>query len=523
MVFKPLQPACPMKPLPAPDAVATLLDKYAQGERDFSNAQLNECVLSGKKLPDIILRSADLNVANLSNANLSQGDLQAAVLNVSRLSGVNLSQANLQAAQMNVANLIQAILVGADLTRASLIRSELLRADLSNANLTQANLQEADLREVRLRWSNLTRANLSRSNLRKSSLIGANLSNTQAHSANLEGADLNNAVMVGMECRHGNLCTANLSGTNLRGANLRWANLTGANLKDADLTDAKLSGADLTGAQLEGAILENTILVHADLSRANLRHTRCVGADLSGATITGVQMQGAIVYDVQTAELVCEWIDLSPYGDQSQRRHFNTGQDVHTFLNQRPAQVVVTVDGVMTLAAHAALATAFAQLADVSPVLSRPPNIEVTNRHTQLACMTDDEIGLSAIAYLATLPFHDGPAIHDILNTLHREGVSQSSRPFALDEADRELDRVKTMLKKQDLSSLKDLIADHAFFTWPLQVKLMNARGSSLELYVNPQFGVRRTSSRYGTPPTDVGKLYQPNLENYLAFFRSSP
>jgi uncharacterized protein YjbI with pentapeptide repeats len=511
-----------MKPLPAPDAAAILLDKYAQGERDFSHAKLNECVLSGTRLPNIILREADLNIANLSNANLSQSDLQAAVLNVSRLSGANLSQANLQAAQMNVANLIQAILVGANLTGASLIRAELLRADLSNTNLTQANLQEADLREVRLRWSNLTRANLSRSNLRKSSLIGANLSHIQAHSINLEGADLNNAIMIGMECRHGNLRTANLSGANLRGANLRWANLTGANLKEADLTDAKLSGADLTGAQLEGAILENTILVHADLSRANLRHARCVGADLSGATITGIQMQGAIVYDIQTAEVVCEWIDLSPYGDQSQRRHFNTAQDVHTFLNQRPAQVMVTVDGVMTLAAHAALASAFAQLAEVSPVLSRPPNIELTNRHTQLACITDDEIGLAAIAYLVTLPFLDGPAIQETLNTLHQEGVSKSPRSFAVDEADRELHRVKSMLQQQDLSSLQALVADHDFFTRPLQIKLINARGSSLELYANPQFGIRRTSGSYGITPTDIGKLYQPSLENYLAFFRSS-
>ncbi len=511
-----------MKPLPSPDTAAILLEKYAQGERDFTNLKLNECVLSGKKLPHIILRGADLNVANLSNTNLSQGDFQQAVLNVSRLSGTNLSQANLRETQLNVANLIQAILVGADLTGASLIRAELLRADVSNANLTRANFEEADLREVRLRWANLTGANLSRSNLRKSSLIGANLSNTQANSVNLEGADLNNAILIGVECRHGNLRTANLSGANLRGANLRWANLTGANLKDADLTDAKLSGADLTGAQLEGAVLENTILVHADLSRANLRHSRCVGADLSGATITGIQMQGAIAYDIQTTEIICEWIDLSRLGDQSQRRYFNTGQDVHTFLNQRPAQVTVTIDGVMTLEAHAALATCFAQVATASPVLSRPPNIEVTNRHTQLSFMTEDEIGLSAITYLATLPFQDGPAVQAILDTLSHRGLAQSYRPFALDEADRELHRVKNMLQHQDLSSWQQLATTHPFFTCPLQVKLVNARGRPLELYANPQFGMRKLPGNHETTSTetDLGKLYQPSLESYVAFFR---
>lgn len=509
-----------MKPLPSPDAAATMLQKYAQGERDFSNIKLNECVLSGAKLPQIILRGADLNVVNLSTANLSQGDLQQAVLNVSRLSGANLSQANLQEAQLNVANLIRAILVGANLTGASLIRAELLRADLSNANLTRTNLQEADLREVRLRWANLNGANLSRSNLRNSSLIGANLSNAQANSVNLEGADLSNAILVAAECRHGNCRSANLSGTNLRGANLRWANLSGANLKDADLTDAKLSGADLTGAQLEGAILENTTLVHADLSRANLRHARCVGSDFSGATITGAQMQGTIAYDVLTTEIVCEWIDLSPLGDQSQRRYFNTGRDVHTFLNQRPAQVNVIVDGVMTLAAHASYAACLARVMDVSPVLSRPPNIELTNRHTQFSFITDDEIGLSAIAYLATLPFQDGPAVQKVLATLTEEGLSQSYRPFVLDEVDRELQRVTSMLQRQDLASIEQLTTAQPFFNRPVQVRLVNARGLPLELYANPEFGVRQASLSDRGLPANVGRAYQPSIESYLAFFR---
>jgi len=83
-----------MKPSSASDAATTLLQKYAQGERDFSGISLNECTLSGAKLPQIILRGADLKVVNLSTANLCQSDLQGAVLNVSRLSGANLSQAS---------------------------------------------------------------------------------------------------------------------------------------------------------------------------------------------------------------------------------------------------------------------------------------------------------------------------------------------------------------------------------------------------------------------------------------------
>ena len=512
-----------MKPSPASDAATTLLQKYAQGERDFSGISLNECTLSGAKLPQIILRGADLKVVNLSTANLCQSDLQGAVLNVSRLSGANLSQANLQQAQLNVANLIRAVMVGANLSGASLIRSELLRADLSNANLSRANLQEADLREVRLRWANLNGANLSRSNIRNSSLLGANLNNVQANSANFESADLSGAALMAAECRHANFRRANLSGANLRGANLRWANLSGVNLQEADLTDAKLSGADLMGARLEGATLENTTLVHTDLSRANLRHARCVDSDLSGATLTGAQMHGAIAYDVQTKDIICEWIDLSPLGDPSQRRYFNTGEDVHTFLNQRPAQVNLMVDGVMTLAAHAALANILAELAQISPVLSQPPNIDLTNRHTHFSFMAEDEVGLSAIAYLATWAFQDSVAVQTILSHLINTGLTQPQRSFALEEAHREVQRAIELLKRHNLTSMQAQSREHPFFTRPLQVKLVNARGRTLELYANSRFGIRNLPAADEGAPTDIAPESPPSLEDYLAFFRTGP
>lgn len=511
-----------MKPSPPLDAVANLLQKYAQGERDFSEISLNECTLSGAKLPHIILRGADLRVVNLSTANLSHGDLQRAVLNVSRLSGANLSQTNLQQAQLNVSNLIRAVLVGANLSGASLIRSELLRADLSNANLSRANLQEADLREVRLRWANLSGANLSRCNIRNSSLLGANLSNVQANSVNLEAANLSGASLMGLEGRHANLRKADLSGANLRGANLRWANLSGANLQEADLTDAKLSGADLVGTQLEGASLESTTLVHTDLSRANLRHVRCVGADLSGAILTGAQMYGAIAYGVQTTEIVCEWIDLSPLGDAMQRRYFNTGEDVHTFLNQRPAQVNIMVDGVMTLAASAALSQVWAALADISPVLSRPPDVQLTNRHTRFSWIAEDEGELSAIAYLATWPFADGSTVQQILATLLHSGMTRPQRSWALEAAHRKVQEVMARLQRQDLEPLQVVTQEHPFVTKPLQVKLVNARGRTLELYANARFGIRNLASTDTVFPVELGRESQPALEDYLAFLAPS-
>lgn len=504
--------------LSSPNAAETLLQKYAEGERDFSDSVLNESTLSGAKLPHIVLQRASLKVVNLSTANLSYSDLRQAILNVSRLSGANLSQAQLQKAHLNVTNLIRAVLVGANLTEASLVRAELLRADLSNANLTAANLQEADLREVRLRWANLERANLSHCNLRNSSLLGANLNNTQTNSANLESAQLNGASLMGAELRHANLQLANLSGANLRGANLRWANLSGANLQDADLTDAKLSGAELTGAQLEGAILEGTIFVHADLSRTNLQRARCVAADLSGATLTGARMHGVIAYDVQTTDIVCEWVDLSPLANQSQRRYFNTGVDVHTFLNQRPPQVKVAVDMAMTLEAHTALATAYEQIAQLSAIFSRPPDINSTNRQTELTFASEDDIGLLAIAYLAIWPFQDSKAVHNSLMTLMTQGTEKGSRSFVYEESHREVHTVIDALRKRDFSGIRPSLEQKPFFKSPTHLKLSNTNGQTLDLYRHPKFGTRNLSVEDDIFSSKMTTASIPSLEEYLAF-----
>ncbi|MDB9529008.1 pentapeptide repeat-containing protein [Oscillatoria sp. CS-180] len=496
----------------------TLLQKYAEGERDFSGSVLNECALSGAQLSHIVLQRASLKVVNLSTANLSHSNLRGAILNVSRMSGVNLSQADLQRAQLNVTNLIRAVLIGANLTNASLIRAELLRADLSNADLTNANLQEADLREARLRWANLDSANLNHGNLRHSSLLGANLTNIQANSADLEHAKLNGASLMAAELRHANLQRADLSGANLRGVNLRWANLSGADLRDADLTDAKLSGADLTGAQLEGAILEGTILVHADLSRSNLRRVRCVGSDLSGATLTGAQMYGIIAYDVQTIDIVCDWIDLSPLADQTQHRYFNAGIDVHTFLNQRPPQVKIVVDTALTWEANTALAAFYERIAKGCAVFSCPPEIQLTNRRTELTFIAEDEMRLSAIAYLAVLPFQDGKAIHTTLLTLMSQGREQASQSFAWDEAHRELHRAIESLQRNGWDGEQLLLPDLPFFAASTYVKLGNASGRSLDLYRNPQFGTRNLQTTDGIFSLEASFVATPSWEDYWAF-----
>ena len=498
-----------------------LLKKYAQGERDFSDLILNECTLSGAKLSHVILQRASLKVVNLSTANLSHANLQQAVLNVSRLSGANLSRSQLQNAQLNVANLIRAVLVGADLTAASLIRAELLRADLSNATLTRANLQEADLREARLRWARLDRANLSQCNLRNSSLLGADLSSAQLYSAALEGANLSGAVLIETELRHVNLQSANLSGANLRGANLRWADLSGANLQEADLTDAKLSGANLMGAQLNGAILENTTLVHTDLSRSNLQKVYCVGSDLSGATLTGALMHGASCYDLQTTDLVCEWLDLGPRGDHSQLRYFKSAAEIRTFLNHRPPQVQLVVDIAMTHTAHRFLANTYEYIGQAVVAFDRPPEIETSHRRTILTFGARTETMLLAIAYLATWPFRDSEAITATLSDLLTQGLERPQRLPTHDQAHEHLYNVMQSLERQDLQSIRQDLSELPFFAAPLQAKLSNAGGQAIELYHNPRFGIRNLPPDDEMFPIKPGYVPTLQLDELLTFFSS--
>ncbi len=90
-----------------------LKKRYADGDRDFTAADLS---------------GASLSWINLSGANLSRTDLYGA-----QLSGANLSQANLSAANLS----------GADLSRADLSGANLEGADLQGANLNNTNLNAA--------------------------------------------------------------------------------------------------------------------------------------------------------------------------------------------------------------------------------------------------------------------------------------------------------------------------------------------------------------------------------------------
>jgi uncharacterized protein YjbI with pentapeptide repeats len=113
-----------------------LLRRYASGERDFSNIQLEY--------------TDELSDANLSGINLSNSHIDELFLQGINLSGANLKESDFGQTCLRGANLRGADLTGADLSHANLDSADLTGAKLTNAyirttTMIGANLTDADL------------------------------------------------------------------------------------------------------------------------------------------------------------------------------------------------------------------------------------------------------------------------------------------------------------------------------------------------------------------------------------------
>ncbi|PSB25118.1 hypothetical protein C7B82_24370 [Stenomitos frigidus ULC18] len=472
-----------------------VLKRYVAGERTFAGINLNEANLSGADLSRSDLSGGNLSVANLSGANLSETNLSRAKLNVAKLSGANLAKANLSEAILNVANLTLADLTGADLSQASLVRAELSRADLSNANLSRANLSGADLKDAKLRNANLTNANLSRADLKWTVLTGANLAEANLHGTDMSSADCSGADLSNTELRQSNLSRTNLRGVNLSGTNLRWADLSGADLSGADLSGAKLSGANMTGANLSNANLIGTTLVHVDLTRANLISADWAGADLSGATLTGAKLYDVPHFGVKTDGIICEWVDLSPIGDQSKIYRFSG--DETGFFHAAPPTVRLMIDDIFDQDAHYALAVTYRQMAQHYHLAFSPPNIQVGRRRTTLTFELNRDDQLFAICCVALFPFKDAIEVQQRTIALVklllsaeieiRFGVLEWFQPLkaALTQTLTQVNEFK--LSEASLQTLSKI----SFFHAPTKTMLINSSNHSLTLHCHPLFGKR--------------------------------
>jgi len=281
--------------------VQNFLERYRQGERNFTNIDLSGVNLKGANLRDI----------NLTNANLTGANLSWASLNQAKFTGANLHQADLRSALLSNADFNRAILSRAklnkvDLRLATLQEADLNWADLSDANLSGAELQNAqmdrvNLEQAKLDHAQLMGAQLMEANLRRASLITANLTGANLREADLEQANLRDAIFVGA-----NLTEANLNAAYLRASNLTQVDFHRAILSNADLSDANCESADFSRANLNGAYLLRTCLHKADLLRAILQDVYLLRSDLSEANLRGADLRRA---DLSAAYLKDTWLN----------------------------------------------------------------------------------------------------------------------------------------------------------------------------------------------------------------------
>lgn len=511
--------------------VEEFLEKYASGTRDFYEIDLSEANLSGAKLSGSNLSKANLSVVNLSGANLMESDLSYAKLNVARLRGANLAHANLTGAILNVANLIRADLSRAQLKGASMIRTELIRANLSHADLMMANLKGADFREATLRYAVLREANLSEANFKDGVLTGANLEQANLKGTDLGRADLSGANFRDAELKQANLSYANLSGANLSGANLRWADLKNANLRWADLSGAKLSGANLIGADLSNANLTNASLIHSDLTQAKLIKVEWVGADLTGAILTGTKLYATSRFGLKTDGITCEWIDLSPTGDQSIIHKFNS-LDPHEFFNETPPTIRIIIDKSIDHEANFAIAGAYYQIAQQYSELQQPPSMDIGCRRTVLTFRLESDESLFSTAYIAILPFKDAvntqKIICSLLEMIKSEDTSQIGlkSTHIVQQLNKLLEQAKdnaAMIKK--MKKILTLAEKLNFFQAPTQVVLTNSSTQNLVLYDSPNFGKRIINNSDESPYIDdesleLSKVITPSLGMIVDFIK---
>jgi hypothetical protein len=225
-------------------------------------------------------------------------------------------------------------------------------------------------------------------------------------------------------------------------------------------------------------------------------------------------------------DLICSWVDLSADDQGNQIQTFHSAAEIHQFFNRSQPSVQVLIDAPLTLKAHAALAKLYARLASYVEVADTPPSLAVDQRKTQLTFQVSEDSSLFTMAYFATLPFTAG-------RTLQRHLMMMTSMLQTYD-----ISRLPVP-HQQHLNHLNDVMVslchrfphqpaiDHArfgkaaaLFFKPVQVKLTNSRGQTLNLYHSPTFGVRHLMDvEVDFPmPTEEELTPGPTLEVLIDF-----
>ena len=203
-----------------------LLDRYEEGERDFSEVDLSDTDWQGYDLSEI----------NLEGADFSNSDFKNMVFNRANLKNCNFRGSTFQSVKF----------VEADLTNACFIKSDLHIIDFAWADLTGAQFGECR----RFSSCEIARATTKNVNFDKLNLYNVNWSFLDLEGCSFYKTNLNGSNWTETNCKNCNFKLANLEEAIFRDACLEGANLKQAKLKKANLMKAKLKNASFIGADL---------------------------------------------------------------------------------------------------------------------------------------------------------------------------------------------------------------------------------------------------------------------------------
>ena len=119
------------------------LKRYAAGERDFRDLDLQGICVQDKRLSGLILSGANLRKADFAHSVFTKSDLSGANLRYARLSEACFMEASLEAADLRNVNFLQTLFYKTNLKGANFSNTLLEETGFNGSNLSHTNFSGA--------------------------------------------------------------------------------------------------------------------------------------------------------------------------------------------------------------------------------------------------------------------------------------------------------------------------------------------------------------------------------------------
>lgn len=239
-------------------------ERYANGERNFSNKKLSHLDLSDMDLSNCDFTNTEIRDVSFANSTLTGSDFTNAIFTDNYCYKTQLDHATLTNALIDGCDFIEASL-GTNLTTGTTFTNNELfhtyptgRTLKDDAPLPRPSLQEieaeTDNKVPDLSHLDLSHMDLSNMNLSNADFRGSNLTDT-----NLEACDLSDTYFGGTLLDHTNLTGTNCYNADFDGAVIHQSNFTDADLSWTTIFNSLFVNNDFTNAEMASTDITYTI------------------------------------------------------------------------------------------------------------------------------------------------------------------------------------------------------------------------------------------------------------------------